>query len=86
MKLNPHYLPYQASGTFLLVPTGGADFSGVVRGNKTLGAILELLKSETSEEAIVDAMAVRFDAPREQIAQDVQKALTQLRSIGAIAE
>ena len=68
------------------MPTGAAGFSGLVRGNKTLGAILELLKKETSEADIIDAMRKRFDAPEEAITRDVQKALAELRRIGAIDE
>jgi hypothetical protein len=57
-----------------------------VRGNKTLGAILALLKEDTTEEAIVAAMKERFDAPEDVIARDVKKALAELRKIGALDE
>ncbi len=70
----------------MLVPLGGAAFSGIVRGNQTLGAVLELLKTETSEAAIVDAMRARFDAPEGAVERDVAKALAELRKIGAIDE
>ena len=56
----------------------------MVRGNRTLGAILELLREDTTEERIVAAMKKRFDAPEERIAADVKKALSELRKIGAI--
>ena len=70
----------------MLVPTGTAGFSGLVRGNSTLGVILELLKEDTSEPQIIAAMEGRFDAPHEIIERDVQKALTELRKIGALDE
>ena len=56
----------------------------MVRGNRTLGVILELLRQDTTEEQIVEAMKKRFDAPEERIAADVKKALSELRKIGAI--
>lgn len=86
MKLNKDFILHIADGETILVPTGNAKFSGIVRGNKTLGAVLELLKEETTEEAIVAAMKARFDAPEEIIARDVKKALDGLRKIGAVDE
>lgn len=86
MKLKSEFIPYNTDTESLLVPAGGAGWSGLVRGNRTLGTILELLKSETSEEAIVSSMKTRFDAPEDVIAADVKKALENLREIGAIDE
>ena len=86
MKLNKDFLLHNASGETILVPTGNAAFSGVVRGNKTLGAILELLKTDATEDAIIASMKARFDAPEEVIARDVKRALLELRKIGAIDE
>jgi len=86
MKLNKDFILHIADGETVLVPTGKAKFSGVVRGNKTLGAVPELLRDETTEVKIVSAMKARFDAPEEIISRDVKKALEGLRKIGAIAE
>ena len=46
MKLSPNFLIHvqEEDGEYLLIPVADAKFSGVVRGNKTLGTILELLK------------------------------------------
>ena len=49
MKLNKDFLLHNTGSETILVPTGSAAFSGVVRGNKTLGAVLELLKNDTTE-------------------------------------
>lgn len=56
----------------------------MVKGNKTLGAILNLLKEDTTEAAVIDIMKQRFNAPEEIIIRDVKKALSELRKIGAI--
>ena len=86
MKLSKAFLTHVTNGETILVPSGKAEFSGIVRGNKTLGAVLDLLKEETSEEQIIESMKKRFDAPEEVIERDVARALAELRSIGAIDE
>ena len=86
MKLRKEFITHDAGSESLLVPAGGAGFSGLVKGNKTLGAILALLKEDTTEEEITAAMKERFDAPAEIISRDVKKALSELRRIGALDE
>ena len=84
MKLKKEFIAHDTGKESLLVPTGAAQFSGLVKGNKTLGVILNLLQKDTTEQEIIAAMAARFDAPQEVIARDVQKALTELWKIGAL--
>ncbi len=86
MKLNRNFLTQEIDGEALLVPCGDAGFSGIVRGNSTFGAMLELLKTETTEEELVAAMAERFDAPEDVIRRDVQKMISEMRKIGALDE
>ena len=84
MKLNKDFLLHNIGDETVLVPTGKAEFSGIVRGNKTLGAVMELLKTDTTETAIVDAMCEQFDAPRNVIEQDARRVLDELQKIGAL--
>ena len=86
MKLNYHFLTHELGGETVIVPTAGADFHGLIQGNKTLAAIAECLKSETTEEEIVDTLCARFDGDMEIIAADVAEAIARLREIGAIDE
>lgn len=86
MKLNQHFLYHEVSGQAVIVPTGGADFHGLIQGNKTLSVIAECLKNDTTEEAIVDALCARFDGDRRDIEADVRDAVQRLREIGAIDE
>ena len=86
MKLKSDFIVHVSDGEALLVPTGASAFSGIVKGNKTFGAVLELLKNETDEESMISAMKNRFDAPPELISADVRKAVSELRRIGAIDE
>lgn len=86
MKLNKDFLLHNTDRESLLVPTGSAGFSGVVRGNKTLGAVLELLKNEITEEELIASLRERFEAPEGVVEKDVAKTLGELRRIGALDE
>lgn len=86
MKLNKNFLVHNSGAETVLVPTAEAGFSGVVRGNSSFSAILELLGSDTTVERMVDQMCARFDAPVSVIEADVKRAVEQLRKIGAIDE
>ena len=85
MKLKKEYITYDTADESMLVPTADAKFAGLIRGNKTLGAILELLK-ETTEDEVVEKMMARFDAPREVIAKDVHTAVLKLREVDALED
>lgn len=86
MRLKKEFIAHDTGSESLLVPAGGAGFSGLVKGNKTLGTILGLLKTDTTEAEIISTMCARFDAPEAVIAGDVKKALAELRRIGALDE
>lgn len=84
MKLNSGFITHEDGADKLLVSTGATDFSGLVRSNSTAGFIISCLEQETTEDAIIEKMLEKYDAPREVIARDVKKITEQLRSIGAI--
>ncbi|MBQ6272143.1 MAG: PqqD family protein [Clostridiales bacterium] len=85
MKLSPNFLIHVQDDEHLLIPVSDAKFSGVVRGNKTFGAILSCLKEETTEEQIVENLKAQFEgADDEVIKADVAKALSELSKIEAI--
>ncbi len=89
MKLNKDFLIHNAGSDSILVSTGKAGFSGVVRGNKTFGAVLEIMKSKSNgftEAEIIAAMKEKFDAAEGAIERDVRKAIEELRRIGAVVD
>ena len=87
MKLSPNFLIHVQDDEHLLIPVSDAKFSGVVRGNKTFGAILSCLKEETTEEQIVASLKAQFEgADDEVIKADVAKALSELSKIEAITD
>ena len=86
MKLKADFITQDIDDARFLVPTGAVAFQGVVRGNKTAAFIVDCLKEETTEAAIVDKMCAKYDAPRETIAADVKEILDTLRGIHALEE
>lgn len=84
MKLKAEFITHGSQEEQVMVSTDTKLFSGLVRSNSTASFIIDCLKQETTQEAIVEAMATEYDAPRERIAKDVAKIIGQLRGIGAI--
>ena len=86
MKLKSDFITQTIEDTQFLVPVGAEAFRGIVRSNATAAFIVDCLKEETTEEAIVDAMCAKYDAPRDVIAADVAMIIGKLRGINAIEE
>ena len=86
MKLNPGFISQNIDDTQFLVPVTAKSFHGILRGNSTTAFIVDCLKKDTTEEAIVDSMCEEFEAPRERIAADVKSVLDALRDIHALDE
>ena len=86
MKLRENFITQMIEKVQFMVPVGAEAFNGIVRSNETAAFIVDCLKAETTEEAIVDAMCAEYDAPREVIAADVAETLSVLREINALEE
>lgn len=86
MKLKTGFVTHNVGKEQMMVAAGPAAkvFHGLVRSNETAAFIIDCLKEETTEEAIVDAMLERYDAPRETVEQDVHRIVEKLREIGAL--
>lgn len=88
MKLKDGFILHHAGGEYMAVASGAAAeaFNGMVRNNKTAAFIFEQLMEDTTEEAIINKMCEKYDAPREQIAADVKRMMEQLRKAGFLDE
>lgn len=86
MRLKAEYLTQAIGDEYLLIPTADATNQSLLRANRTFGEVLELLKTESTEEQIVDALCERFDAPRDRISQGVESVIEALRAYGALQE
>ena len=86
MKLNKQFVTKDMGDSQVMVAVGGASFSGVVRSNRTAAFIVDLLKEETTEDAIVAAMLEKYDVSEEKARADVRKVIETLRGIKALDE
>lgn len=84
MRLKEGFITHEGDEEHITVTAGNTEFNGMVRSNRTAGFIIECLKNDVSKEDIITKMLEKYDATRKQIERDVEKVLTQLRSIGAI--
>lgn len=85
MKLNDSFITHMDGDTQMIVDTS-AKFSGLIRNNKTAAYIIELLKTDTTEEKIVEAVCQKYDAPKDTVRKDVHRLIEEWRTIGAIDE
>ena len=86
MKLKTGFITHMVGREQMMVAAGPAakSFHGLVRSNETAAFIIDCLKKETTEEAIVAAMLEQYEAPRETVARDVHSVVEKLREIGAL--
>lgn len=85
MKLKSSFITHTSGGEQLMISAGG-DFNGMVRSNSTAAEIIDMLKTETTRQQIIDNMAQIYDVDIAVLERDVDKVLASLRSIGAIDE
>ena len=88
MKLKDGILLHQVAGEYMAVATGemAKKFNGMVRMNATGQFIFQQLLQDTSEDALVAAMAEKYDAPVEQLQAALTGVLEQLRQAGLLEE
>lgn len=84
MRLKEGFITHESGDEHITVTAGNSAFNGLVRSNRTAGFIIECLKEETTKEIIIAKMLEKYDASREQIAEDVEKILNVLHEIGAL--
>ena len=86
MKLKNGFVTHGMGGEQIMVATGGANFSGLVRSSSTAAFIVDCLKEETTRDAIVAKVLTVYASTPEIVGADVDKILTKLRSINALDE
>ena len=87
MKLNTTFLTHTTKGEHYMISTSGTKFKGIVKNNETAAFIIECLKADTSESAIVDKLLAEYKGvDRPTVERDVANIIDKLRSIGAIEE
>ena len=86
MKLNPKFLTHETKGEHITVSTTGTKFNGLIRSNPTAAFIVESLKTDTTESAVVDKVLAKYDVDRPTAEKDVADIISKLRSIGAVID
>ncbi len=88
MKLKDSFIIQDVGGDMIAVPIGAAaeDFHGILRLNETASFIMESLRTETTEEGLLDSLQREYRAEREKAALDMRMILERLRSIHALEE
>jgi hypothetical protein len=88
MKLNSDFAFYDMEGGKVLVPTGkcAEKYHGIVRLNDTAAFIVGCLKTDTTREAVFDALDGKYEATSEQFDSAIDTTLAKLRECGALIE
>ena len=88
MKLKYDFETVELGDDYVSVPIGERSntFHGVIKLNKEGMEIFNLLKTDISEESIVNILASKYENNRETISDYVSQAIKRLREIGVIEE
>lgn len=86
MKLKKDIILGNIDGKNFAIATGKLSkrFKGIINNNDTAAFIFELLKTEQSEDSIVKAMCLKYDAAEEEIRADVKEVLKQIKNLGIL--
>ena len=88
MKLKNGIATNSIDGESFAIATGEAakEFNGLVKNNPTAAFIFELLKTEQTEDSIVDAMLEKYEVDEPTVRADVRELLALLKSKNLIED
>ena len=88
MKLKNRIVTNSIDGESFAIATGEAakEFNGLVKNNPTAAFIFELLKTEQTEDSIVDAMLEKYEVDEPTVRADVRELLALLKSKNLIED
>lgn len=88
MKLKNGIVTNSIDGESFAIATGEAakEFNGLVKNNPTAAFIFELLKTEQTEDSIVDAMLEKYEIDEPTVRADVRELLALLKSKNLIED
>ena len=86
MKLKKEFIAYSSETDGVIVPMQDAYFSGIVRGNKAFGIMIDRLSEGTTEQEIIEAVLQQYEGTYEDVQNAVKAALGRLGEIGALDE
>lgn len=88
MKLKNGIVTNSIDGENFAIATGDAakEFNGLVKNNPTAAFIFELLKTEQTEDSIVNAMLEKYEVDEPTVRADVRELLALLKSKNLIED
>lgn len=88
MRLVPGFQLRQFGPDYVAVPSGVAAqrFNGLISLNETGSFLFEALQQPTDRAALLAALEAEYDAPREQLKQDLEEFLARMEELGLLEE
>lgn len=86
MKIAMEFVKREVAGESMLIPAGSTalKINGIITLNEVGARIWELLPDAADEAALVSALAKEYDAPEEELKNDVHSFSEELRTLGII--
>lgn len=88
MRVKSDFVLREVAGIYVVIPAGNAalSFDGMLSLNNSGKMLWNLLETETTIEALLDALITKYTVSREEARQDVISFLDTLRSVGCLEE
>lgn len=88
MKLKNGIVTNSIDGESFAIATGDAakEFNGLIKNNPTAAFIFELLKTEQTEDSIVEAMLEKYEVDEPTVRADVKELIDLLKSKNLIED
>lgn len=86
MKIKNDFVVKEISGSIVVIPVGSQvmDFNGMVKLNETGAFLFNLLKNETTTDALVNELLSEYEVTREKAEQDVIAFINKLKEADLI--
>ena len=86
MRLKDDIVLGNIDGNDFAIATGklAKSFKGIINNNSTAAYMLKLLKTEKSEDSIVEAMMKKYDGSESEIRADVKEVIDKLNGMGIL--
>ena len=85
MKLKESFITHKNKDDYMMIDASG-KFAGIIHSNATAAFIIECLKTETTEDEILEKMLAKYDADKNIMADNVREIIDKLKKIEAVDE
>ena len=88
MKMKSGFVMREVAGQYVVIAIGEASktFHGMIKLNSTGKDIWEGLEKGLEEQQIVDLLMDKYQVSQEQVREDVQEFLKQMKEVGILAD